>query len=417
MSRLRACVFASLGVVTIAAGCGQSQPRVHVSAAQSQVTAWGGHSSVRLRETTVFDLTEDAHGRVLVAGFAYRYGGTRGMLLALRPDGSPDPAFGTKGIALWPLRPTLGWRTVTPLPNGRILIGGNSDFGDPGVGTKLVLAEVDLYGHVVRSFGRNGEVRAPAGSCLNDPLHAAADGTKILVVALRACTLSGADSIELLRLDSDGALDRTFGDNGAVALGDLPLGGRASQVLVDRGRILVALPTDSGGTVRLIRLTQDGSRDTTFAQRGVATARVARATSPFDGVDALFLAKLGRYTVAGCTAAGPFMARFNPGGRPYRYWSASSGEPANVEQFGGAFGSRCVSFAQLRNHKLVAAGTAVARLFPTGLLDPFHPIAVLPQYWPAANVPLHPLLVARTGAVLVATNLAGHDALIGAYHF
>ena len=56
-----------------------------------------------------------------------------------------------------------------------------------------------------------------------------------------------------------------------------------------------------------------------------------------------------------------FIARFNAGGSPYRFWpGGANGTLMNVETFGGAFGgtpaSVCANFAQLPDHELAVAG-------------------------------------------------------------
>ena len=131
----------------------------------------------------------------------------------------------------------------------------------------------------------------------------------------------------------------------------------------------------------------------------------------------MFSARLGRLTVVGCTWSGPFFVRFNPNGSPYRFWRGGPNSGfTNVEQFGGAFGSTCVSAAQLPNYKLVIAGTALVRLFPTGYLDPFHAIVALPEFAPQTIGPIHRLLVTADGYAIVATDTR-RGVVIGRYRF
>jgi uncharacterized delta-60 repeat protein len=379
---------------------------------QTLVSGWGDRGTVRLTGVTVAKLVEGRSGRVLALGLN---ASSQATVIALRRNGSLDSSFGTAGVVRWPYTAFVGWRYGMALPNGRLLLAGSTRFGLPDTQSQLVLSELDSRGQRVRSFGRNGSVKVALATCLRGPTGLSLEGSRILVAALHWCHERAPQSIALLRFTAAGARDPAFGRDGMVTIPSLPyLTTPSSPLIDDGGDPVVAVAAPSGGRVDLVHLRSDGSRDPRFGHDGVASARVALG-SAFVGVWTLFRARLGRFTLAGCSPAGPFLVRFNPHGSPYNFWGGGpSGNLTDVEQLGGAFGARCAAFVQLPSRKLAAAGAVLARLYPSGLLDPFGTVTALPIYTPNAEAPSHQLLVADDGTVLV-TSTIRKDTLIGRY--
>jgi hypothetical protein len=143
------------------------------------------------------------------------------------------------------------------------------------------------------------------------------------------CNLKQPQTILLMRLTADGALDSSFGNTGTITLG--PIRGTATDFATplisdDRGRPVVAVHPSQPGLIGIERFLPNGSIDRTFGHSGVATARIAADSWTLNAFS-LFQTKVGRYTIAGCTQGGPYMARFNNNGSPYRFWGgAPAGE-------------------------------------------------------------------------------------------
>jgi uncharacterized delta-60 repeat protein len=146
-----------------------------------------------------------------------------------KPDGTPDTSFGINGIA-------------------RINLGGT----------------FDLNGY---SFGGYGEA----------PYAAFQPDGKIVVVA----NISGSSNIEILevfRLNTDGTLDSTFGQNGVATLAQpsqfsqyIP-GGVA---VLQSGQIVVTLGVGAEGPeILLADFGPDGSPSLTFGSGGLATTTI-----------------------------------------------------------------------------------------------------------------------------------------------
>jgi len=117
----------------------------------------------------------------------------------------------------------------------------------------------------------------------------------------------------VVRLNTNGSLDATFGHGGIVLgnYGGSGIGARANAVAIDSsGRIVVAgssgdAGVDGGGNFGVARLNADGTFDTAFSGDG-------RFTRDFGGVDsatALALRADGRIVVAGTANGGSASGR------------------------------------------------------------------------------------------------------------
>lgn len=364
------------------------------------VTSWGAGGTLTLQNVAVAQLFEDGVGRIVAAGIASQ---SRAYVARLRADGSLDPTFGSGGAVRWPYARHLGWLMGAALPDGRIALAGATEFGVVNDHSALVVTVLDAKGSVDRTFGRNGYVVMDGKSCLRGPAGMAVDGDKLVVTALRWCNSNARQSPVVLRFGRNGAADDSFGEHGTVKLPSYPADvvPFAPVVVLPNERLVVASYDGTAARVLLIGLDRNGRTDPSFETTPTAVGGIFG-----HGIEALFRAKLGRFTISGCGAEGPFLARFNRDGSAYRFWGGGAqGARVNVESFGGAFGARCAAFAQLPNFRLVAAGTALVHLYPTGVLDPHHPLATLPAFRPAAQDPAHVVLAGSDRSIYVTSYL------------
>jgi uncharacterized delta-60 repeat protein len=187
-------------------------------------------------------------------------GGSDGASVALAeylPDGSPDPSFGTSGVALFPeIAGSVGSLFVAP--DGTITLFAQ--------GAGFVFARVDPAGvlsgqvHTVPFTGsgyRNsfvtGAVARPGGGYL-----VAGDG----------CTQYGCDGLTVA-FTGGGLLDHTFGSSGIVVSSGITENAVALQ---PNGKFLLGGRTCHPSCQPLIwRLDADGSPDHSFGNNGTAT--------------------------------------------------------------------------------------------------------------------------------------------------
>jgi uncharacterized delta-60 repeat protein len=219
----------------------------------------------------------------------------------LRPDGSPDVSFGSRGAVLLHRRDELLGSELAIDHAGRIVIATRFQGSSRG---GLLVGRLTTKGRRDPAFGRGGEqeVRFGVQSFLGS---AAVDRQGRVYVA-------GADlqkrTLSVLRLTSGGSLDLGFGRGGIARLphrGTLALP-EAVAVQPD-GRVLLAGEEGFSGTtppapcgfcefLTLGRLTPAGRPDRTFGQAGVVHTRLELTPSVGLG---LALQRDGRIVVAG----------------------------------------------------------------------------------------------------------------------
>ncbi len=212
-------------------------------------------------------------GNILAAGNSQNGADFDMVVLRLTTDGVLDNTFGTNGIFIYDSG--LGDDQAIDIvvqSDGYGVVAGQVDNGsDAAVG----VWRLDENGALDPAFGTNGIAIYDPGSGFDAGLRVALQADGKIVVTGSGFNSSDYDII-LMRFDTDGTLDTSFGTNGARAYdgGDYDRGyGLAIQT---DGKILVSgvRSTDSGSgqdeDIPLIRYNTNGSLDTAFGQNGLA---------------------------------------------------------------------------------------------------------------------------------------------------
>jgi uncharacterized delta-60 repeat protein len=206
-------------------------------------------------EAALHDLALQADDKIVVAG---TIDGTSGLARFL-PDGTLDPTFAGDGVV-----DAFGGSPAIQ-PDGRIVAIGDA-----------VLTRFNSDGSSDGSFGGDGTVsigRSAAEYVFWNSDHAIQPDGKI-VVAARAeeCSPFGCDTYNmLLRFDSDGSRDATFGPygEGRVYWGRPRPAAIAFQA---DGKIIVAGAL-ANGRFTVTRLNPNGTRDKSYAEEGTQRTR------------------------------------------------------------------------------------------------------------------------------------------------
>ncbi len=173
-----------------------------------------------------------------------------------------DRTFDSDGIVTTDIGNGDEGYSVTIQSDGKILVAGSSD-GD------IALVRYNTDGSLDTSFGSNGIVTTDICREYDYGYSVAlqSDG-KILVAGYMDNTLSA--EIALVRYNSDGSLDTSFGSDGKVLTRLSSSGDQGRSIAVQSdGKILVA--GSSCGDIVLIRYNTDGSLDTSFDSDGIVT--------------------------------------------------------------------------------------------------------------------------------------------------
>ena len=312
-------------------------------------------------------------------------------LLRFRADGSPDAGFGTAGVALFDLDVTsqIGERAVAVFarPGGRSLLLATRRIAGT-MGQQPMLISVRADGTPDPAFGTNGIQPIDITRWNGNDVQVEAALIDAQGRVVLAGALLGDDSLDALvaRVMPGGGIDATFGDQGWVQIiSDEPLFATA-VTLDDLGRVVVAGKTFGDGVddrPMVARLDVNGVPDTSFGDGGVvradtglggdwsADAVVAAVRTIAGGFlqrrvfVAIQRSPVSATGILGLTAAGDIATTFGDDGFV----------DLSLEE-----GSRITALAMRRDLRLVAAGTIdpngtartdflVARMAFDGTLD------------------------------------------------
>ena len=251
---------------------------------------------------------------------------------------------------------------------------------------RVVLAAGDLDG----AFNGSGKVTTPAtpfGSDTGQAIALQADGKFVVAGNVYGSTadVNTSTDIAVIRYQSNGSIDTTFGVNGIryINIGQFD---RAKSITVDaNGAVIVAGETNNSGgnsDVFLFRLTAAGAIDTTFNGTGVIRNDVSNGFD--DGASSVIVEPdlqilIAGYTVVGTGVSGQFrlamlVQRYNSdGSRDVNFGSNGSnittiGNQADVATAITAIGDG----RYLVTGNTVSNGvqyTFVTRLFDAGVID------------------------------------------------
>ena len=214
--------------------------------------------------------------------------------------GDPDPGFGSNGVAAYPLGG--GSAQIDALavqPDGKLVLAGtaNDANGDPAV----LLARLRPDGSLDSSFGNGGSVikQFETGATPISRAHAVLlqpDG-KILV---------GTDGPLVVRFDSSGKLDPTFGSGGVVpapALADAIDPSTDALALEPNGNIVVGGMRGVGPVQVVVgRVDSAGTPDPSFGTGGLVEQLVSVTSHESDDASAVSVLPNGKWRSPGWSA-------------------------------------------------------------------------------------------------------------------
>ncbi|MDZ7953955.1 putative Ig domain-containing protein [Nostoc sp. DedQUE09] len=233
-------------------------------------------------------------GKILLAGVS----NSNFAVLRYNSNGSLDTSFGTAGKVITNLGSTDIAYSVSVQDDGKILLVGVSN-------NNFAVVRYDSNGSLDTSFGTAGKVITNLGSTDIAYSVSVQDDGKILLVGV------SNNNFAVVRYDSNGSLDTSFGTAGKVITN---LGGTdiAYSVSVQaNGKIIVA--GSSKNNFALVRYNSNGSLDTSFGTAGIITTDIGINTT--DNAYALTQHD-GTVIVAGVSANNFAVARYRVNQNP-----------------------------------------------------------------------------------------------------
>lgn len=292
-------------------------------------------------------------GKILAGGMKWTSGKGDCALMRYNDDGSLDTTFGIGGKVEHPVG--TGDAGITALaiqPDGKIVASSMCTFFSTGRDFAVIRYNSD--GSMDNTFGTGGIVTFDFLTSYDFAFAIALQSDGKII----AGGASGQDpfyDFALARFDSTGAVDTSFGTLGKVTTDfgkpdDWPYG----MALQTDGKIVLAGSSGSPYKIALSRYNDDGNLDTTFNSTGKVLANV---TSHDEG-NAVALQTDGKIIVAGVSYAGSnqefSIFRFNTDGSVDTSFSTNG----NVQTDFGSNTDKAKAVAIQADGKIVAAGVS-----------------------------------------------------------
>lgn len=333
-------------------------------------------------------------GKIVVTGFTVVNAHFKIFVTRYNPDGSFDPTFTTMFTSIGV---TMEYaRAVAVQNDGKIVVAGQIT----GSHSNFLLFRLTSTGAYDTTFGNGGVVNTGFAPSNNDEPNAMViqpDG-RILITGWTSASPIDRD-VALLRFNTDGTADSTFGVNGKVST-DLNNNFEEGHdiVLQPDGKILVAgfsSSSSTAGDVAVIRYLNDGSPDSTFGNSGATTIDVS---ADDDAALGMALQPDGKIVVAGYTYTNftysdNLVMRFDSNGNPDNTFNGTGiivSNPSNTNHMATGVvlqpdGKIVITGSA---HHLVTSEYMLARFNSSGTMDTtfgsggyaYNPIAIEDDY-------------------------------------
>lgn len=229
-------------------------------------------------------------GKILLAGYSYTGNNTvyDFALIRYNSDGSLDNTFSSDGkvttsignVGVYGANVYNYAKSVMIQSDGKIVVAGYSEDGEHsenGVNSNanFTLVRYESNGSLDSTFGSSGITITDFGSYYEEGNSVVMQCDGKIVVAGKSHNFTDYD-FALIRYNSDGSLDGTFGSGGKVttAIGNRSVG--YSVTIQSDEKIVVAGVSSNGTSIdfSLVRYHSDGSLDNTFSSGGIVTTAI-----------------------------------------------------------------------------------------------------------------------------------------------
>ena len=209
-------------------------------------------------------------GKIVAAGYSDNAGDYDFALVRYNSNGSLDNSFGSNGVVTTTIEESNGIAYSASIQSdGKIIAAG---YADNGSDEDFALVRYNSNGALDNSFGTNGVVTTTIGTS-TDVVNFVATQSDGKIIAAGYSRNESYNEFALARYNSNGSLDSSFGSNGVVTT---PIGSSAnvaySAAIQSDGKIVAAGYSSSGFT--LARYNSNGYLDNSFGSNGVVTTTI-----------------------------------------------------------------------------------------------------------------------------------------------
>ena len=253
----------------------------------------------------IYSVVVQSDGKIVVAGWSNAGGRSDFTVVRYNTNGSLDTTFDTDGKVITDIgtnRFDTAYSAVLQA-DGKIVVAGTSDAG----GTDdYVVVRYNTNGSLDTTFDSDGKVTTNIGTSSTDY------GSSVLVQSDGKIVVAGysdvgsTNNLVLVRYNTNGSLDTTFDSDGKAIsdIGSSNTDRPNSAVLQADGKIVVAGYSNTGGSDNfvVVRFNTNGSFDTTFGIDGKVSTDIG--TNSGDQARSIVLQADGKIVVAGTSDTG-----------------------------------------------------------------------------------------------------------------
>lgn len=274
-------------------------------------------------------------GKIIAVGYVTdRSTYSNFLLLRFNSNGDPDTNFGSNGVVNERFRALDFAYALDLQSDGKIIVVGSSSAGlDSNYGYQydFIVAQYEANGTLDTSFGANGKTIVEVVHASEKPLFVKIQTDGKIIIAGE--NYDYPYSFMQVRLHSNGAPDVDFGTDGVV-MTELPTSYLRAAVMQPDGKIVVTGDYSPGAAccsaIRLIRFQTNGSLDPTFGNGGIISHTLEAGQS-----HSIVMQADGKIIISGGggIGAGPTHTDFTM----YRYTSGLNLSSSDSEMFKNNF--------------------------------------------------------------------------------
>ena len=239
------------------------EERTLLTAGSLDLSFGAGGMSISQGIGEAFDGTLQADGKILAVG------GLNGDFVVARynPGGSPDTTFGTNGVVTTDLGSTQDQAEgVAVQADGKIVVAGFTESANNGL--DFAILRYNTNGTLDTTFGTGGIVTTDFDHLDDQAADVALQADGKIVVFGTVTVAANTTEFGVTRYNTNGTLDNTFGTGGLVTTNVGPFATAERMVIQPDGKIVVV----GGNGFHLVRYDPNGSLDTSFGTGGIVFA-------------------------------------------------------------------------------------------------------------------------------------------------
>ncbi|MEJ2615849.1 MAG: hypothetical protein P8Z35_12900, partial [Ignavibacteriaceae bacterium] len=223
-------------------------------------------------------------GKIVAAGCAWNGTDLNFAVVRYNSNGEPDINFGVGGIVVTEIgEEDDAIQSIAIQEDGKIIAGG---YNSNGTEIDFCLVRYNTDGSLDETFGTDGIVVTP-GETSMDRIYSVAIQKDGKIVAAGYSDFGGDRNFALARYNSNGTLDNSFGFNGILITIGSGTNEEAKSVLIQSdGKIVAVGYSDLSGTddFALARYQTNGDLDSTFGINGIVITAAAGDDNPHSAV-------------------------------------------------------------------------------------------------------------------------------------